>query len=198
MPAPDRGPSSTHLDAEGSAMITIRQETRFDVGRREALLDEAFGEGRFGKTAERLREERLPEHGLSLVACAGNRLVGTVRLWNIAAGPGRPALLLGPLAVASEVRGCGIGGRLMRHAIKQSERRGHKAILLVGDAPYYGRFGFSAEQTGALWLPGPYARERLLAHELVPGALADARGLINPTGRTEPKTAVVARLARAA
>jgi predicted N-acetyltransferase YhbS len=169
-------------------MITIRQETRFDVARREALLDEAFAEGRFGKTAERLREDRLPEQGLSFVACVDHRLIGTVRLWNIAAGPGRPGLLLGPLAVASDWRCRGIGSRLMRHALKQSERRGHKAILLVGDAPYYGRFGFSADATGSLWLPGPYAPERLLARELVPGALAGARGLVSATGRQEPQT----------
>jgi predicted N-acetyltransferase YhbS len=169
-------------------MITIRQETPFDIARREALLDEAFGDGRFGKTAEWLREDRLPEQGLSFVACADGRVIGTVRLWNIAAGPGRPALLLGPLAVASDVRCCGVGGRLLRHALKQSERRGHQAILLVGDAPYYGRFGFSADGTGALWLPGPYARERLLARELVPGALAGARGLVSATGRCRPKS----------
>jgi len=178
--------------------IKIGHETPLDVARREALLDAAFGDGRFAKTAERLREGRLPERGLSFAACADGRLVGTVRLWNISAGPGRPALLLGPLAVARDFRGCGIGGELMRHALEQAQRRGHRAILLVGDAPFYGRFGFTADQTGGLWLPGPYARERLLARELVPAALEGARGLINPTGRIEPKTAVVARLARAA
>jgi predicted N-acetyltransferase YhbS len=176
----------------------IRHETPFDVPHREALLDAAFGEARFTKTAERLREHRLPERGLSFAACADGRLVGTVRLWNISAGPGRPALLLGPLAVATDFRGCGVGGALMRHALEQVQRRRHRAVLLVGDAPYYGRFGFTAEQTGALWLPGPYERGRLLACELMPGALAGARGLINPTGRVEPKTAVVARVARAA
>ena len=165
-------------------MITLRRETVFDVARREALLDAAFGDERFARTAERLREGRLPEAGLSFVACADRRLVGTIRLWSISAGPRRPALLLGPLAVASDCRKCGIGGLLMRHAIAQAERRGHRAILLVGDAPYYGRFGFSTEKTGALWLPGPYARDRLLARELVPGALDGAHGLVSPTGRS--------------
>jgi predicted N-acetyltransferase YhbS len=164
------------------AMI-LRRETPFDVARREALLEEAFGEERFAKTAERLREGRLPEAGLSFVACADTRLIGTIRLWSISAGPGRPALLLGPLAVASDCRKCGVGGLLMRHAITEAERRGHRAILLVGDAPYYGRFDFSVEKTGRLSLPGPYARERLLARELVSGALDGAHGLVNPTGR---------------
>ena len=165
-------------------MITLRRETAFDVARREVLLDAAFGDERFAKTAERLREDRLPAAGLSFVACADRRLIGTIRLWSISAGPRRPALLLGPLAVASDCRKCGIGGLLMRHAIAQAERRGHRAILLVGDAPYYGRFGFSTEKTGALWLPGPYARDRLLARERVPGVLDRAYGLVSPTGRS--------------
>jgi predicted N-acetyltransferase YhbS len=176
-------------------MITIRHETAFDVARRDALLDGAFGDCRFTKTAERLREDRLPEKGLSFVACADGRVVGTVRLWSIAAGPRRPALLLGPLAVASDFRQRGIGGELMRHALEQAQRRGHQAVLLVGDAPYYGRFGFTAEKTGALSLPGPHARERLLARELVPGALAGAGGLVRATGRCEPKSASAARIA---
>ena len=165
-------------------MITLRRETAFDVARREALLDAAFGDERFAKTAERLREDSLPAAGLSFVACADRHLNGTIRRWSISAGPRRPALLLGPLAVASDCRKCGIGGLLMRHAIAQAERRGHRAILLVGDAPYYGRFGFSTEKTGALWLPGPYARDRLLARELVTAALDGAHGLVSPTGRS--------------
>jgi predicted N-acetyltransferase YhbS len=175
-------------------MILVRHETPFDVARREALLDEAFGESRFTKTAERLREERLPGEGLSFVACADGRLIATARLWNIAAGPRRPALLLGPLAVASDFRQCGIGGDLMRHALEQARRCGHQCVLLVGDAPYYSRFGFTAQKTGALFLPGPYARDRLLARELVPGALAGARGLVRATGRREPKSDLAARM----
>jgi len=174
-------------------MISIRQETPFDMGRREALLDAEFGDSRFTETAERLREHRLPAEGLSFVACADGRMVGTVRLWSIAAGRGRPALLLGPLAVEAEFRQAGIGGELMRHALEQAQARGHQAVLLVGDAPYYGRFGFAAERTGALTLPGPCARERLLARELVPGALAGARGLVRATGRCEPNIAAARR-----
>ncbi len=176
-------------------MITIRHETPFDAAQREALLDEAFGNFRFTKTAERLREDRRPAEGLSLVACADDRLIGTVRLWNITAGRGRPALLLGPLAVASDFRQRGIGGDLMRQALAQARQDGHQAVLLVGDAPYYGRFGFAAEKTAALALPGPYARDRLLSCDLVPGALEGARGLVRATGRVRPKTASVARSA---
>jgi predicted N-acetyltransferase YhbS len=168
-------------------MVTIRHETAFDVAAREALLDEAFGESRFTKTAQRLREGRRPAQRLSFVARAGRRLVGTIRLWDIAAGPDRPALLLGPLAVARDFRSRGIGGNLIRRGLEEARRRGTTAVLLVGDAPYYGRFGFSADKTGALWLPGPYVRERLLAHEIVAGALDGARGLISATGAREAK-----------
>jgi predicted N-acetyltransferase YhbS len=169
------------------AMITISHETAFDVAAREVLLDAAFGESRFAKTAQRLREDRLPADGLSFVARNGGQLIGTVRLWEVSAGPGCPALLLGPLAVAASARNRGIGSALMRHALTEARDRGHAAVLLVGDAPYYGRFGFSGDKTGSLWLPGPFERHRLLGCEIEPGALDKARGLVNATGRPEPK-----------
>jgi predicted N-acetyltransferase YhbS len=106
------------------------------------------------------------------------RIAGTVRLWAVSAGGDRPALLLGPLAVRPDSRNRGIGSALMRHALESARRLGHRAVLLVGDAAYYGRFGFSAERTGKLWLPGPYDQHRLLGLELCPDALEGARGLI--------------------
>jgi predicted N-acetyltransferase YhbS len=179
------------------AMTTIRKERITDIDAREALLDRAFGEARDLKAAERLREDRLPAEGLSFVAEKDQRVVGTVRLWHVSAGPARPALLLGPLAVDDAWRGLGIGAALMRRATEAARRVGHKALLLVGDAPYYGRFGFSAEKTGALWMPGPYERNRLLARELVPGALDGARGLIAATGAFAPKPDLAALVAHA-
>jgi len=163
-------------------MMMIREERIADATTREVLLDEAYGAARFTKTSERLREGRLPASGLSLVAVDSRQLVGTVRLWNIVAGPGRDALLLGPLAVHPDCRNRGIGTALMRRAIARARLAGHGAILLVGDLAYYGRFGFSAASTGELRMPGRYERNRLLALELKPGALAGARGLISPTG----------------
>ena len=121
--------------------------------------------------------------------------VGTGRLGKAAAGRGRPALLLGPLAVDCTSQKRGIGAALMRHAIAAARARGHRAVLLVGDAAYYGRFGFSAAQTGALWMPGPYEQSRLLALALEPGALDGARGLIGATGTVVPKPDLAALLA---
>jgi predicted N-acetyltransferase YhbS len=168
-------------------MITIRNERASDVDAREALLDDAFGDTRYRKASVRLREDRLPAEDLAFVAAEGKRVTATARLWDIACGSGQPALLLGPVAVAADCRNRGIGAALVRRAIAAARKLGHAAIVLVGDAPYYGRFGFTAEKTGALWMPGPFERHRLLALELVPGALDGARGMIGATGRLEPK-----------
>jgi predicted N-acetyltransferase YhbS len=168
-------------------MVTIREEKIADVAAREALLDLAYGACRFTKTSERLREGRRAADGLALVAVERGRIVGTVRLWHVTAGPRRAALLLGPLAVDPGYRNRGIGTTLVRRAIARARLAGHKAILLVGDAPYYGRFGFSAAETAGLWMPGSFERDRLLGLELVPAALAGARGMIGPTGELAPK-----------
>jgi predicted N-acetyltransferase YhbS len=90
---------------------------------------------------------------------------------------------------------CGVGAALVQHVLREAKRLGHKSVLLVGDAPYYGRFGFSAEKTDRLWLPGPYERERLLGLELAGGALAGAYGSIGATGRLAPKLDLAALLA---
>jgi predicted N-acetyltransferase YhbS len=165
-------------------MINIREERETDIAAREALLDEAYGAMRFGKASERLREGRLPAKGLSLVALDRGRIVGTIRLWDVTAGPGRPALLLGPLAVHPDHRNRGIGSALVCRALTRARLGGYPAVLLVGDAAYYGRFGFTAERTGGLWMPGRFEPERLLALELRPDALAGAHGLVGATGPT--------------
>ena len=162
--------------------VAIRQERRSDVAAREGLLDAAFGPGRSAKTSERLREGRKSARGLAFVARRGSHLVGTLRLWPIVTGTGHACLLLGPLAVAEEARCLGIGAALMRQALQRAHRLGHRAVILVGDAAYYDRFGFLAAKTGALRMPGPYQRDRLLACELMPGALLGAGGLIAAAG----------------
>lgn len=169
--------------------ISITTETPADAVGREALLDRAMGAGRKRKSSEKLRRNRLPAEGLALVARDESGLLGaTVRLWNVAAGvdaDGRavPALLLGPLAVDPRLEGRGIGSALMREAISRAAALGHGAILLVGDAPYYARFAFSAEKTGHLVMPGPFERDRFLALELTPGWLDGATGILTATGR---------------
>src|ERR1700712_581 len=173
-----------------AAPFAIRAERASDVVAREALLDACFGETRHMRTCQRLRDGRAPAEGLALSATARGRLVGTVRLWHVSVG-GTPALMLGPLAVEASSRKFGAGAALMDHALRAAKARGHRAVILLGDAPYYARFGFSGEKTGELLLPGPFERDRLLGVELVEGALDGAWGVITATGRPEPKSRAV-------
>jgi predicted N-acetyltransferase YhbS len=173
-------------------MITLRHERPADVKAREALLDQAFGETRRRKSSERLREGRLPADGLSLIAAEGRRVIGTARLWHVACASGQAALLLGPVAVAADCRNRGIGAALLRRALSEAHRLSHGAVMLVGDSPYYGRFGFSVEKTAAMRLPGTIERHRLLALELKAGALDGARGLVRATGEKLPQPAIAA------
>jgi GNAT superfamily N-acetyltransferase len=89
----------------------------------------------FEKTSERLRKGRLPSEGLSFVATTGHRLIGTIRLWHVSAGPDRPALLLGPLAVDTQLRNAGLGSALMEQAIRYSRLLGHREIFWSETSP---------------------------------------------------------------
>jgi predicted N-acetyltransferase YhbS len=162
-------------------MIRIRDEIAADVPAREALLDRCLGERRAAKSSERLREGRLPAQGLALTAERDGDVVGTVRLWHVEAN-GVPALMLGPLAVKPELQGEGLGKMLMREALWRAACRGHGAVILVGDASYYARFGFDPALTRDLAMPGPVERERFLAIELRDGALNGAQGVLIATG----------------
>ncbi|MHA7968036.1 GNAT family N-acetyltransferase [Rhizobium sp. CAU 1783] len=169
--------------------FVIDVETPADVVAREALLDRAMGPERKMKSSEKIRQGRLPAEGLALVARdRSGHVIGTVRLWNVEAGVSREgrtidALLLGPLAVDPLHEGKGIGSALMRAALIEARKREHGAVLLVGDAAYYERFGFFAEKAQHLVMPGPFARERFLALELKAGWLDGAAGMIVASGR---------------
>lgn len=168
-------------------MIRIVEEAPAHVAAREALLDRAFGPGRFLKTCERLREGRLPAEGLAFAMLDGSELVGTVRLWEVSYGQGGRGLMLGPIAIAEHRQGEGLGGQLIGHALERARALGHPSVILVGDAPYYARFGFSAEAVETLWMPGPVERERFLGLDLVPGALGEAGGFVLGAGRRRPQ-----------
>jgi predicted N-acetyltransferase YhbS len=170
-----------------AAPFAIRAERASDVAAREALLDACFGANRHTRTCQRLRDGRAPAQGLALSAVRQGQLVGTVRLWHVSAG-GIPALMLGPLAVEASSRQFGVGAALMDHALAAAKARGHRAVILLGDAPYYARFGFSTDKTGELALPGAFKRDRLLGLELGEGTLNGAWGMIAPTGTPLPKS----------
>jgi predicted N-acetyltransferase YhbS len=170
-----------------AACFSIRDERAADFVARETLLDACFGANRHTRTCQRLREARAPAEGLAFSAVHQGQLVGTVRLWHVSAG-GVPALLLGPLAVDPSRRMLGVGAALMAHALAAAKARGYGAVILLGDAPYYARFGFSDRKTGELSLPGPFERGRLLGLELREGALARVWGMVAPTGTAGPRS----------
>lgn len=164
-----------------ATMVTIRAEFSSDIAQREVLLAAAFGVKRFRKTSEKLRTNRVPALAFTAVDENG-KLIGTVRLWNIIAGSAGSSLLLGPLAVDCKHQKSGIGRALMEQAIFAARDYGADSILLVGDEPYYRRFGFSAALVRSLHLPGPVERNRFLGLELEPQALDDAEGLVAASG----------------
>ncbi|MBO6894125.1 MAG: N-acetyltransferase [Roseibium sp.] len=143
----------------------IRLEEATDNTAIEDLQAEAFGPGRFARTAFRIRENVPHRTDLSFVGLAGERIAGSIRLSPIMIGASA-ALLLGPLTVAPDFKNRGLGKALMRVAMETAERAGDKLVLLVGDAPYYSPFGFRQVPFGKVTLPGPVDPERLLIAQL--------------------------------
>ena len=164
-------------------IIDTTQKT--DLPLIEQLLDIVFGIDRSVKTSYRLREGSSPAGGLSLVVRDPDvSLAGSISFWPLAIGKaGTPALLLGPLVVHPERQGIGVGLALMREGLARAKAMGHRFVILVGDAPYYARVGFQKLPEGQLILPGPVDPARFLYVELVPGAMAEARGLVLPLHR---------------
>ncbi|WP_421726549.1 GNAT family N-acetyltransferase [Bauldia sp.] len=163
--------------------LDYRAETLADHTDIEALHAEAFGPGRFARAAFRLREGVPHDPALSFIATSEQILVASVRLTPITIG-GRSVLLLGPLAVKPAFKGQGAGRALVRMAVAAAREAGHRVILLVGDLPYYAPLGFQALPRRAVILPSPVDPDRVLAAELVPGAL---EGLSGPARRIAPE-----------
>ncbi|WP_421865530.1 GNAT family N-acetyltransferase [Parvibaculum sp.] len=146
-----------------------------------ALVADAFGPDRFAKTVYRLRDGVEAYASLSLVALDGGDVIGSLRFWPVEI-EGTPALLLGPLVISPERQGEGIGSRLMKAGLARAAEQGHRIVVLVGDEPYYRRFGFTRALARRLELPGWVDPARFLARELVSGALAGVAGMIGRPG----------------
>lgn len=151
-----------------------RPEDAAAIGRLEAR---AFGPGRFARSAYRLREGNPHRIDLGVTASVGSFLVGSVRMSPVRAA-GAAFLMLGPLAVDPSFEGRGIGSALTRAAIEAGRGAGEGLVILIGDAPYYARFGFSVVPDGRLSLPGPVDRARFLWLELAEGFSARVAGLV--------------------
>lgn len=157
--------------------ITYRPEQPQDAALITALVDRAFGPGRHAKAADRLREGNslIPE--LSFTAWDGETLVGSVRLWPVAIG-GAPVVFLGPIAVEAQLRKHRIGQTLVERACEAAAGAGWRAVLLVGDAPYFGRVGFDAAPAKAVRMPGPVDQRRVLLKALRGGGADGLAGLV--------------------
>jgi len=154
--------------------LITRAATETDLRAIEALHATRFGPGRFTRTAYRLREGVAKVSAFCRVAESGGCIVGAIRFTPITTGGVPGALLLGPLAVTTELTNIGIGVRLVREGLETAREAGIRYVLLVGDMPYYARFGFEPIPPGQLAMPGPVDPGRLLACQLLPEAL-DAR-----------------------
>lgn len=159
--------------------LVLRPELPDDGPAIERLHARAFGPGRFARTAYRLREGAAPLPDLCFTALVGTYLVGSVRVGPAEADGGR-LLVLGPLTVDPSFSGCGIGSALMQASLEAARRAGHGLVALVGDAPYYRRFGFRPVPPGRLVLPGPVDPVRFLWLALTENAEDYLSGPVRP------------------
>ena len=176
-------------------MATIRLEASADCEPADRIVADAFGPGRFAKSAYRLREGVDAIGTLSFVATVDGRVVGTVRYWPVDIG-GAAALMLGPIAVERALQGQGIALALMQVSLDAARAQGHRIVVLVGDEPFYGRAGFKQIMPlGCVTMPGPVDPVRLLGLALVEGAMAGLKGEMRKARLDHPVSALGAALA---
>jgi predicted N-acetyltransferase YhbS len=156
------------FSAPDCALPPLVLEQPDEAGAVDALIERAFGPGRYAKAAERLREHNHPLLDISYVAWSDGALAGCVRMWPIRIGAA-PAVLLGPFAVEPEWRSRGLGAALIARACAATEAAGHALILLVGDAPYFGPLGFQIVPPGRIVMPGPVDPARVMFRAFASG-----------------------------
>lgn len=162
-------------------MFTISNETTADNTKIIALLDQGFGADRHELTVYRLREAP-PAPELGFVIQCEDGPVASLRFWPIVVGDAVPALLLGPLVVAPEFQGVGLGKRLVRHGLERVTADGWRLCLVVGGPSYYAPFGFEPAAPWGLTLPGPVELARFqikaLGDETLASVLPDGQGMV--------------------
>jgi len=160
-------------------MFTLRQETDDDWWEVEALYDLCFAPGREALSSYRLRDCVAPVASLSRVARDDQGILGgAIRFWPVRIGPAE-ALLLGPVAVHPTAQGEGLGGALIRDSVEQARTDGWARVLLVGDEPYYKRFGFT--RLSGVDMPPPTNPARVLGLALRPSAWDHVQGEVAPS-----------------
>jgi predicted N-acetyltransferase YhbS len=179
----------------------IKPESAAQAGAVERLYDDVFGPARFHKASYQFRDGVAPVKELSWIALEGDRLVGVIRYWPILVGEtGHPALLLGPLAIAPDKAGKGIGRTLMFKTLELAAQLGHDLVLLVGDVDYYKRFGFVPATQHGFVMPGETRPERLQVAPLKDDVLGRIAGDLRhlPSGLPAVAAAATKRPARRA
>lgn len=161
-------------------MFRILRELPADEAEVEALFDLAFAPGRTALSSYRLRDGVPPVPELSLVARDEyDAVAGAIRYWPVLVGEaGASSLLLGPVAVHPTRQGEGLGALLITDSLERAIAAGWSRVILVGDEPYYRRFGFTREAARALDYPPPTNPARLLARGLAPGAFDAVSGMV--------------------
>jgi predicted N-acetyltransferase YhbS len=170
-------PEEIIVAAEMFRVLPEMPDDGFEV---EMLLDLAFAPGRDALSSYQLRESQAPIAELStIVRDEYNSLVGAIRYWPVRIGDaGDPALLLGPIAIHPTRQGEGLGALLMMETLEQASKLGWSRVVLIGDEPYYRRFGFTRETAIALDFPKPVNLNRLLAKELDEGSMKGVSGMV--------------------
>ena len=175
----------------------IKPEPAVLAGAVERLYDDVFGPARFHKASYQFREGVEPVRALSWIALEGDRVVGAIRYWPILVGEtGHPALLLGPLAIAQDRAGKGIGRALMFKTLDLAAQLGYDLVLLVGDVDYYKRFGFVPATPHGFVMPGESRPDRLQVAPLKDNVLGRIAGEVRHLHSGLPAIAV-ARAKRA-
>jgi predicted N-acetyltransferase YhbS len=181
----------------------IKPEPAVLAGAVERLYDDVFGPARFHKASYLFREGVAPVQELSWIALEGDRpgndrLVGAIRYWPILVGEtGHSALLLGPLAIAQDRAGKGIGRALMFKTLDLAAQLGHDLVLLVGDVDYYKRFGFVPATPHGFVMPGESRPDRLQVAPLKDNVLGRIAGEVRHLHTGLPAIAVARAAKRA-
>ncbi|MEM7506513.1 MAG: N-acetyltransferase [Pseudomonadota bacterium] len=161
-------------------MFRLLPETPRDDYEVEMLLDLAFAPGRGALSSYKLREGVAPIADLcTLIRDDYDVVVAAIRYWPVRIG-GTPALLLGPIAVHPTRQGEGLGAMLIAETLDRARDLGWHLVLLVGDPPYYTRFGFHPATPLGIRFPQPVNPERVLVHALTPAVLDRVTGEVQP------------------
>jgi predicted N-acetyltransferase YhbS len=158
--------------------LTLQSERPQDAVLVDALIERAFGPGRYAKASERVREFAIFAPELSVCAWSEGRLMGVARMWRVRVG-GRRVMFLGPFAVDQGERNAGFGARLVARACEAAHAAGETHVVLVGDEPYFSRMGFATAPGRQVVMPGPVDQRRVLVRALSPDA-GELSGPVEP------------------